>query len=346
MHMKIKVGDTVRFLNISGGGKVTRLEGKLVYIEDQDGFEVPTLMNEVVVIESASNVKPAPETASVNSAKVTTEEVDDDYEYDEEDGDDANPRFFLAVLPGDKPGVDSGDVRLQVVNDSNYFAFYTIANKKKDQSVDLLYHGSVEPNTKEDLAKVPVFQLDDNQWEIQLVLYKTGRSYKCMQPVAESIKIKASRFYKDNAFVDNDYFHEKAVLIPVIKGEFERKLDELTDKEINKVVREKEKAPAKKKYARRNEPGILEVDLHIDELIDSTAGLSNTEILNVQTDKFHQVMAENEKNKGRKVVFIHGVGNGVLKTEIRKLLDRRYKKHVYQDASFKEYGYGATMVII
>ncbi len=344
--MKIKVGDSVRFLNISGGGKVTRLEGKLVYVEDQDGFEVPTLMNEVVVIESASNVKAASETSKSTGDAGESASDEEDYEYDEEDADDTNPRFFLAVLPGDKPGIDSGDVRLQVVNDSNYFVFYTIANKKKDQTVDLLYHGNVEPNTKEALAKVPLFQLDDNQWEVQLVLYKKGRSYTCMQPVAESLKIKASRFYKDNAFMDNDYFHEKAVLIPVIKGEFERKLEELTDKEVNKVMREKEATPVKKKYARRNEPGIIEVDLHINELIDSTAGLSNGEILNIQTDKFHQVMAENEKNKGRKVVFIHGVGNGVLKTELRKLLDRRYKKHVYQDASFKEYGYGATMVII
>jgi len=344
--MKIKVGDSVRFLNISGGGKVTRLEGKLVYVEDQDGFEVPTLMNEVVVIESASNVKAASETSKSTGDGGESASDEEDYEYDEEDADDTNPRFFLAVLPGDKPGIDSGDVRLQVVNDSNYFVFYTIANKRKDQTVDLLYHGHVEPNTKEALAKVPLFQLDDNQWEVQLVLYKKGRSYTCMQPVAESLKIKASRFYKDNAFMDNDYFHEKAVLIPVIKGEFERKLEELTDKEVNKVMREKEATPVKKKYARRNEPGIIEVDLHINELIDSTAGLSNGEILNIQTDKFHQVMAENEKNKGRKVVFIHGVGNGVLKTELRKLLDRRYKKHVYQDASFKEYGYGATMVII
>lgn len=341
--MNVKVGDTVRFLNISGGGRVTRLEGKLVYVEDEDGFEIPSLINEVVVVDSTPKVKDAPQKAE---AVKEEEVVEENYEYEEEEADDSNPRFFVAFLPGDKPGVDSGDVRILVVNDSNYFVNYTIANKKKDQTVDLMYFGTIEPNTKEALAKVPVYQLDDKQWEVQLMFFKKGRSYKCMEPVAESLKIKAARFFKDNVFAENDYFHEKAVLLPVIKGEFERKLAELTDKEINKVVREKEKAPARKKYARRNEPGILEVDLHIDELIDSTAGLSNTEILNIQTDKFHQVMAENQKNRGRKLVFIHGVGNGVLKTEIRKLLDRRYKKHTYQDASFKEYGYGATMVII
>ena len=57
-------------------------------------------------------------------------------------------------------------------------------------------------------------------------------------------------------------------------------------------------------------------------------------------------MEANTKNKGRRIVFIHGVGNGTLKTELRKQLERKYKGINYQDASFREYGYGATMVII
>ena len=57
-------------------------------------------------------------------------------------------------------------------------------------------------------------------------------------------------------------------------------------------------------------------------------------------------MEENKNNKHKKIVFIHGVGNGVLKNEIRKALEKKYKWHTFQDASFKEYGYGATMVIV
>ena len=89
-----------------------------------------------------------------------------------------------------------------------------------------------------------------------------------------------------------------------------------------------------------------EVDLHINELIDYSEGMSNSEILQIQLDRFHFVIEQNKKNKGKKIVFIHGVGNGVLKNEIRKLLERKYKGLNYQDASFREYGFGATMVII
>ena len=45
----VKVNDIVRFLNDVGGGKVTRIEGKMVYVEDNDGFERPALAREVVV---------------------------------------------------------------------------------------------------------------------------------------------------------------------------------------------------------------------------------------------------------------------------------------------------------
>ncbi|MCU4155753.1 DUF2027 domain-containing protein [Carboxylicivirga sp. A043] len=335
--MKVKAGDNVRFLNSSGGGTVVRVDGKLAYVEDEDGFEVPIMVHECVVIR---------EDSSKETDEAAPEVEEENYEFTEELGDDSNPQFYISFLQGDKPGQASGDLRVQAINDSNYFVFYTISNLRKDGDLDLCYHGTIEPNTKLALDKLAVMQLDDRQWQINLTLYKQGKTYKNIQPVSEVIKIKASRFLKENVFADNDYYHEKAVLLPVIKGEFERKLDALTDNEIKKVIKEKEAKTPRKKYARRDEPTLLEVDLHIDELIDTTAGMSKGEIITIQLDKFKQVMADNANNKGRKIVFIHGVGNGKLKTEVRKLLDRQYKKHQYQDASFQEYGYGATMVII
>ena len=54
----------------------------------------------------------------------------------------------------------------------------------------------------------------------------------------------------------------------------------------------------------------------------------------------------NLKNKGLKIVFIHGKGEGVLRNAIMKELNHRYKGHQVQDASFREYGFGATQVTI
>ena len=90
----------------------------------------------------------------------------------------------------------------------------------------------------------------------------------------------------------------------------------------------------------------IEIDLHISELLDNTAGLSNKEMLDCQMKEFRRVMDENQKNKGQKIVFIHGKGEGVLRSELLKELKRVYKNCTYQDASFREYGFGATMVTI
>ena len=88
------------------------------------------------------------------------------------------------------------------------------------------------------------------------------------------------------------------------------------------------------------------VDLHADELLDTVSGMSPADILNYQIDKFREVMDANARNKGHKIVFIHGKGEGVLRQALMKELNHRYKGHQAQDASFREYGYGATQVTI
>lgn len=57
-------------------------------------------------------------------------------------------------------------------------------------------------------------------------------------------------------------------------------------------------------------------------------------------------MLEHIKERGRRIVFIHGKGEGVLRNSIIKDLRTNFKQCQYQDASFCEYGYGATMVTI
>jgi len=113
------------------------------------------------------------------------------------------------------------------------------------------------------------------------------------------------------------------------------------------LQKERPATPKKRKRPKvKLQSDIIEVDLHIHELVDITTGLSNADMLQLQLDKFHAVIDENKNRKGQKIVFIHGKGEGVLRNEILKLLKSRYKSYYYQDASFKEYGFGATMVVI
>ncbi|MCF0209337.1 MAG: Smr/MutS family protein, partial [Bacteroidaceae bacterium] len=90
----------------------------------------------------------------------------------------------------------------------------------------------------------------------------------------------------------------------------------------------------------------LVIDLHASEILETTAGMQPIDILHYQTDYFNKIMKQNLKNVGQKIVFIHGKGEGVLRAAIINELTYRYKRCKYQDASFQEYGFGATMVTI
>jgi Smr domain len=90
---------------------------------------------------------------------------------------------------------------------------------------------------------------------------------------------------------------------------------------------------------------VMEVDLHIQELLDDYRNMSNYEIVSYQMAHFERMIESAIKNKFRKVIFIHGVGQGVLKNEIRKVL-AFYPNCTFHDASYQKYGQGATEVII
>ncbi len=91
---------------------------------------------------------------------------------------------------------------------------------------------------------------------------------------------------------------------------------------------------------------IIEVDLHINALVESTAGMDNAAMLHHQMDIFRQTMQNYRHRIGQKIVFIHGKGEGVLRKAIIDELRLRYPTCMWQDASFQNYGFGATQVTI
>ena len=89
---------------------------------------------------------------------------------------------------------------------------------------------------------------------------------------------------------------------------------------------------------------IFEVDLHINQLVKSAKGLDNYDILNLQIDTAKRKLEFAIQKRISKVVFIHGVGEGVLKAELLFLFQKYPVKHY--DASYQKYGLGATEVYI
>ena len=112
----------------------------------------------------------------------------------------------------------------------------------------------------------------------------------------------------------------------------------------------KEKESSKKRKARRVKPKErnappMEVDLHIHNLVNSSRGMTNYDMLNIQTDTAKRQLEFAMSKRIQKVIFIHGVGEGVLKAELETLFNR-YDNVKYYDADYQKYGLGATEVYI
>ncbi|MDV6166843.1 Smr/MutS family protein [Flavobacterium sp. DG1-102-2] len=120
------------------------------------------------------------------------------------------------------------------------------------------------------------------------------------------------------------------------------------EKSVSAVLREKEEPKkrsfVKEKKSKRDE-FVLEVDLHIEKLVPNKRGMSNYDILTLQSDTAKRQLEFAIKNRMQKVVFIHGVGEGVLKAELDFLLGR-YEGIDFRDADYQKYGLGATEVFI
>lgn len=90
---------------------------------------------------------------------------------------------------------------------------------------------------------------------------------------------------------------------------------------------------------------VLEVDLHIEKLVQNKKGMTNFDILTLQTETAKRQIEFAIRNRIPKIVFIHGVGEGILKAELDFLLGR-YDNLTFQDANYQKYGLGATEVYL
>jgi dsDNA-specific endonuclease/ATPase MutS2 len=164
-------------------------------------------------------------------------------------------------------------------------------------------------------------------------------------------KGKVNKIVEDVVFVETDegflfeYAEKELVLITENQSELSKYSDIANDDLLQKISeKNSRKTTPKFKSDKKEKQPPMEVDLHIHHLVPSTAGMDNFDILTVQLNTAKAKLDFAVKNRIQKVVFIHGVGEGVLKSELEFLFK---KYHVdYYAASFQKYGLGATEVYI
>lgn len=373
----MKIGDKVRFLSEVGGGVVTGFQEKdIVLVEDADGFDIPMPVRECVVIETDDYNVPTPaaraakkrlENQSAARTDAATTEASSStlgsgwkaehpvkpqvsvYRQPEMKGGDVL-NVYLAFVPKDIKAVSTTPFEAYLVNDSNYYMYYMYLSAE-GKSWTTRSHGLLEPNTKFLLEEFEKSELNDREHvAVQLVAFKDNRAFAMKPAVNVEIRIDTVKFYKLHTFRQTDFFETPALMYDVVKNDLPAKqvyvsAEDLQDALMKKKTVEHPSAPRTiVKRGGKNE--IIEVDLHIGELLDDTHGMSNREMLNYQLDKFREVMEQYKNKREQRIVFIHGKGDGVLRKALLDEMKRKYSACKTQDASFQEYGFGATMVTI
>lgn len=377
--MKLKIGDQVKFLSEKGGGKVAGFQGKnVVLVEDEDGFQIPTAITDVILIESEDydlgNVsRQTPRASTVPDEGTETDPADGEITFrakpEERSGGD-KLSCYLAFVPQNIKQLSESNFDCYIVNDCNYYLRYNYLSAEGN-SWKLLASGELEPNTKLFIGELAYADLNDlDRVAVQAIAYKRDKSFQIKPAIDVQLRVNTVKFYKLHAFRENDFFETPALLHTIVEND-QTPQPLVVDAGTLKAELYKAKpdhTAVKKMPARQNDdyatryPGRkkgnpfvikhkgddqpLVVDLHINELIDNTNGLSPADILEYQMKKFRDTLEEYKNRKGQKIIFIHGKGGGVLRHSIVNDLNYRYKKYDYQDASFQEFGYGATQVTI
>lgn len=395
----MNIGDKVRFLNTTGGGKIAGFQGKdLVLVCDDDGFEIPTLRSEIVVVETDNyNLvrKPVPskERASTSESDGLShtsikaalaahaaaanggENGAPEEELLEDESEPADkeitfqPRplerrgadqvnFYIGFLPVDSRALSQTEFEVYLINDSNLYVRFLLLTQEGEQ-YSLRHEGLVLPNQK--LLLDTIGHADLPQWErltFQLLAYKTDKPFALKSPLNITLRVDGTKFYKLHSFAASDFFNDPALVRPLVSEDrpaqsvsiaAETVEEALITPEVVRQAAERLKqqpARAMDKSVTLDRNAIVEVDLHAEVLLDSTRGLTPTDILMMQIKAFHDTMRQYAKDKGRRIVFIHGKGEGVLRATLLKELKNHYRHCTHQDASFCEYGFGATMVTV
>jgi hypothetical protein len=346
--MRIQIGSRVKFLNDIGGGIVRSFrDDKLAVVETDDGFDMPVPVTGLILDESSSYGIDGEKTVP---AKTVTAETSKDekreYSFEEKKFASYKGEVLLAIVPQNDQLLHVSNFDLFLVNDSNYYCNFLVT--LKDAAVSTLVDtGAIEPDTKlivKTFSQTEISRIQE--FRIQAQLFKYGLT-EILAPIDMRFNIGNISFYKSQFFSDNEYFHNRAIILNKEEDpDLREAIEQLKASDLNKVARIKEAAPEKKKIKSPKDTVAEEVDLHIEEIVDSHAMLSNSEIINIQLDRFETSLETALRSSTQKIVFIHGVGNGKLRNELRKKLENNYPHLRYQDASFKEYGFGATMVFL
>jgi hypothetical protein len=370
--MELKAGDKVRFLNEKGEGIVTRVLGNnMVNVAIEEGFEIPVLAADLIKIESGGmagrffdrevrvdfplSAAPTQEPAVVPATAPQARAEEEDYDNSitslyRQSGAGTTEGIYLIYAPHDQKWLMTGNLDIYLVNNSPYDAIFSFLLRDKGQDFAGVNYEVIPPWSKILIETITREDLDGWSDGIVQVLFHSQETLPVLSPLHAAFKVKPVRFYKESSYREFPLAGLSAVVLNlgdtagqiIIPG-----TEALVSAVPDPAARQKITAAAPPAYidSYRTTHGEAEVDLHISALRDNYSEMSNTEILKYQLDHFRRMLDNAITNNYRKVTFIHGIGNGTLKSAIVKTVEE-YEDVEFRTASFAKYGNGAVDIII
>jgi hypothetical protein len=349
---EIKVGDKVKFLNSSGGGVVSRvIDSRTVGVLIEDGFEIPTMVSELVVMASTDrtarffeghfNVSSGPEPVETPSGEDERISPLDKAVTDQR----KSQEIFLAFVPHDQKWLITGPLDIFFINNSSYDVLYNIFGRTSTGQYEGLDYGNVFPDSSILITTINREQL--NLWTSGVVqfLFHCRQTREVLPPFNAEYSIDGKKFFMEGNYRPHPVIREKGIVIRIVS------LDQhLFSEKVASTVHEKK--PDEKPFDPANQPmiyryqvqkGEAEVDLHIHELIEDPVNMEKGEILEFQKNFFLRCLDSAMAEGFRKLTVIHGVGNGVLKSVITDLL-KKQEGISFTDAPQSKYGAGAMEI--
>lgn len=342
--MNFKIGDKVKFLNEKGEGIITRIINKTtVGVTVEDGFEIPYAIFNLVPIIDKNAAKPEP--APLKKVPLVEQKIElqnNPIEIEEEEG------VYLGFSPENKRDISHSNINVWLMNHTSYIISYTYSIWNSG-SYNTLETGKIQAFDVELVQTIHRKELNDHRnFKIDALFY-SEKPHEHQHPISNVIKLKPIKLYKENAFKPNGFINDNALIFPVYKFSEGLGADayKVTDQKLASVLFQKSKETAGSKISKphaTNDPlKEMEIDLHIEELLEDYSNMSNAEIIQVQLHHFQNALDKAITEHLKKLIVIHGVGNGRLKQEVRAILSG-YSNLKFYDASYARYGFGATEI--
>lgn len=350
----LKPGDKVKFLNASGGGVVTKLiDSRMVSVMVEEGFDIPTMISELILIDPKDAGSRFFESHYNIPVSDTTSENEPEESYDERTQqlptaltrNRKSEDIWLAFVPHDQKWLITGMMDVYLINNTSFDVLYNIFSKTHLGHFEGMDYGSLFPDSRQLLDTIDRETL--NRWtegNLQFLFHKQ-QSAAVLPPFNSEFKVDGKRFYKEGNYREHSVIDGKGVVVKVLS---------LTDyfRETEQAEPQRPEEPKKDMslfadliLKHQRQPREAEVDLHIHELVEDPANLEKSEILEFQKSYIAKCMEGALLHGFLKVIFIHGIGNGVLKNVLTEML-KNYKGIEFFDAPMAKYGVGAIEVRI